>query len=316
MEETHTYEVQSPSGYIFQSLYSVKYVNQPDNTRRNITGTLYVGNPKTSNPLEACTTITVQYPESIQDFEEKYQRPSIIDPTVASLILTKYYPTCTENKPLQGGEGTIEMILTAMSLIKQLCPFVKEFALNDASSKQCDNQSMISLPYFYLTQHHKTWYEAKFQARLKPDSEMVMYQKTLKYFLESPLEPFNIFSSRYLSHVNPVIQEAIRQAYEQAETVDVFFKRLYVVHGTKMVCMLLQGWIDDYMRQMKIEDYVKNHKWFIPSEAIPNYKFRNERHTHRKTQKRNNGMKQKTLWSILMGGRNRTSKVRRLPPTP
>ena len=318
MEATYHLELSTPSGYVFRSLYIVKYIERQNGSRRNITGALYVGHPKTRDPMEACVTITVQYPESVQEFEEKYQRPSLIDPSVASLVLTKYSPSCSENKPLLGGEGTIEMITSAMSLVKQLCPFVKEIALNDnchpwqsmtdtgharngtclanASSKTCDNGSPVSLPYFYLTHHHKTWYEAKFQARLKPDL-MEAYQGTFRVLLESPLEPFDVFQTRFLSRVNPVLQDAIRQSYEKAETVDEFFKSLYAQHGTKMVCMLLQGWIEEYMRLMKIEEYVKHHKWYISTESIPVYRFRNEKKMYRVTRRHNNGVRRKTLWN-------------------
>ena len=319
MEETHHFELESPSGYKFRSLYIIKYIERENSPRRNISGSFYIGHPKTRNPMEACTTITVQYPESVLEFEEKYQRPSLIDPTIASLVLTKYSPACAENRPLLGGEGTIDMITSAMSLVKQLCPFVKEFDLNDnrqgwrsrphtgysicspcvgdASSKQCDNGSSISLPYFYLTNHHKTWYEAKFNARLKPDNLMESYQHTLQTLLQSPLEPFDVFQARFLSRVNQVLKDAIRQSYEKAETVGTFFKQLYDQHGTKMVCMLLQGWIDEYMRLMKMEPFVKHYKWFISAESIPIQRFRNEKKAHRSTRKKNNGIRRKTLWN-------------------
>jgi hypothetical protein len=296
MEEAHQFDISSPSGYMFRSLYIVKYIERQNGSRRNITGALYVGHPKSRDPMEACTTITVQYPDGIKEFEEKYQRPSLIDPSVASLVLTKYSPACAENKPLLGGEGTIEMITSAMSLVKQLCPFVKEVALNDASSKTCDNGSPVSLPYFYLTNHHKTWYEAKFQARLKPE-KMEAYQLALRTLLESPLEPFDVFQARFLSRVKPPLQDAIRQSYEKSDTVDGFFKSLYSQHGTKMVCMLLQGWIDEYMRLMKMEEYVKHHKWYISADSIPVYRFRNEKKGHRATRKKNDGVRRKTLWN-------------------
>ncbi len=239
--------------------------------------------------MEACTTITVQYPESVLDFEEKYQRPSLIDPTIASLVLTNYSSACME--------GTIEMIHLSMSLIKQLCPFIKEFELNDASSKQCDNGPSISLPYFYVTHHHKTWYEAKFNARLKPDHLMESYHQTLQSLLASPLEPFDVFQTRFLSRVNPVIRDAIRQSYERADTVDSFFKHLYKQHGTKMVCMLLEGWIDEYMRLMRMEPFVKHHKWYISADSVPVHRFRNEKRIYRSTRKRNNGIRRRALWN-------------------
>lgn len=297
MEETHQFVIESPSGYTFRSLFIVKYIERDDGARRNITASLYVGNPKMGNPMEACTTLTVQYPDSVKEFEEKYQRPSNIDPTIASLVLTKYAPGCSENRALMGGEGTIEMILSAMSLLKQLCPFIKDFDLNDASSKECEKGVTISLPYFYLTNHHQTWYEAKFQARLKPEGLMETYRKTFQDLLQSPLESFDVFQARFLSRVIPRVQDAIRASYEGSDTVDTFFKRLYEQNGTKMACLLLHGWIEEYMRLMKIEPFVKHHKWFISSDVIPDYRFRNEKKSHRVTRKKDNGVRRRTLWN-------------------
>lgn len=297
MEETHRYQLQSPSGWVFSSSYVVKYILLPDGSRRNITAALYVGNPKSGNPLEACTTITIQYPDSVKEFEEKYGRPSIIDPSIASLVLTKYSPACAINRPLKGGEGTIEMILSAMSLVKQLCPFVEEFDLNDASSKQCDNKSTISLPYFYLTNHHKTWYEAKFSARLKPEAMMESYRQTIEEVWSSPLESFEVFRARFLSRVAPPLQDAIQQAYEGSDTVETFFKRLYELHGINMVCMLLQGWIDDFMKLVKLEPFIKHHKWYISVDAVPVMPFKTSKNSHRVTRKRNNGARRKSLWN-------------------
>ena len=110
METLYTYKLISPSNYKFSSIYSVKYVMTPNGQRRNILGTLYVGNPKTKDLNESCVTIVVNYPDAITEYEEKYQRTLNIDPTVASLILTKHYAKCAEDRDLVRGKGTVEMI--------------------------------------------------------------------------------------------------------------------------------------------------------------------------------------------------------------
>jgi hypothetical protein len=298
METLYHYHLTSSSGYKFKSIYSIKSVYTTDGTRRNITGTLYVGYPKTGDRNEACTTITVNYPESIIDFEEKYQRPSNIDPSVASLILTKHYSKCAENRDLIKGEGTVEMITSAMSFIKQICPFIREFDLNDASSKECDNHSPITLPYFYITNKGKTWYESKFGAYLKPSSLYDEYRTTIMEVMNMPLESYDVFAIRYLSKVLVEVKDAIQEAYEPSRTVGEFFKRLYKKHSINMVCMLLQGWIDDYMRTMRLEPYIARQKWYISVETIPMYKFKNLNHTLRvKRIKENKTMKRRNVWN-------------------
>lgn len=275
----------------------IRSVETEEGTKRNIMGTLYVGNPKTGDLNEACATIRVNYPDSIREFEEKYQRKSLIDASVGSLILTKHYSKCAENRNLLKGEGTTEMILSAMSFIKQTCKFVKEFDLNDASSKECDNKSPITLPYFYITNKGKTWYESKFGAYLKPKSLMDAYDEAIKDMKSTPLEDYDIFEARYLSRTSNEIKEAIKEAYEGGKTVGGFFRRLYEIQSVNTVCMLLQGWIDEYMNQMRIEPYVLRHKWYISAESIPIYKFRNTNNTMKVRRGKNNkSHKRRVVW--------------------
>lgn len=298
MEKSYDFILKSPSGYDFRSIYTIRFIEMEDGKHRNIMGTLYVGNPKTGDRNEACVTVRVNYPDSIIDFEEKYQRKSQIDASVASLILTKHYSKCAENRNLLKGEGTKEMITAAMSFIKQICPFIKEFDLNDASSKECDNKSPITLPYFYITNKGKTWYESKFGAYLKPKSLMEEYHEAIKDMKESPLEDYNIFEARYLSRVLKEKREAIREAYEGSETVGGFLKRLYDIQSINMVCMLLQGWIDEYMTTMRIEPYISRHKWYISTESIPNYKFKNTNNTMKVRRGKNNkSHKRRVVWN-------------------
>jgi hypothetical protein len=274
-----------------------------------ITGALYVGKPKVNDMNEACTTITVNYPHSIKVFEKKYGRPSPIDPTVASLILTKHYTTCAtrklpngllNNKGLIKGEGTKEMIVSALSLVKQLCPFIKEFDLNDASSKECDNKAPITLPYFYITNKWQTWYEASFKAYLKPASLMKEYHDNIAELQSYPLEPFAIFKARYLGSISKEVQDTLQASYERSTTVLEFFKDLYRSQSISMVCMILQPWIDGFMREMRFEPYITRHKWHISVNKIPTYKYRNMNHTAKVVRIKNNGTKKRrNVWEPL-----------------
>jgi hypothetical protein len=145
----------SPLGYKYKCVFIYNYIDILDN---KINGTFYIGKalPKArpqGNPNrkaikldEAYVTISVFFPSD----------NSLIDTSIASLILVKYYETCSETTALQQGEGTIDMINVSMSFVKRICPFIKEFKLNDASTKRCDNGTVISLPYFYITQKGMT----------------------------------------------------------------------------------------------------------------------------------------------------------------
>jgi len=267
METFYHYDLETPSGYLFKSVYFIRSTND----KIPITGTLYVGNPKTGNLHEACTTISVSYPESLRAYDLSDGRPPPIDITVASLILTKHYEACTEEMKLPKGKGTREMIVSALSLIKQLCPFVREFDLNDASSKECDNGTPISLPYFYITQKWKTWYEGVFNAYLKPAALYAKYHQALDHLKQTRLGSFDVFSATYLFGQTPQVKEVIRTAYEDSETIAEFFANLYTTQSVSMTCIVIQPWIDKFMRDMRMDTYILHQKWYIHVNTIPTY---------------------------------------------
>jgi hypothetical protein len=305
----YDYMLTSPSGYTFHSRYVIKMVQSISGIKIPITGSLYVGKPKVNNMNEACTTITVNYPQSIDEFEKKYGRPSPINPTVASLILTKHYTTCARKKQPDGsvdssslirGEGTKEMIMAALSLVKQLCPFIKEFDLNDASSKECANKAPITLPYFYITNKWQTWYEASFKAYLKPASLMKEYRNRIAELQSYPLDQFDIFKARYLESTSKEVCDTLQASYKQSNTIMIFFKKLYHSQSISMVCMLLQPWIDRFMCDMKFEPYIIRHKWYISIDNIPNYQYKNVNSTIKVYRLKNNmTKKRRNVWTSL-----------------
>ena len=288
MEILYDYELVTPSGYIFHSVYSVRKTE----SKTPISGTLYVGNPKRGQN-EACTTISINYPDALKAYEVSNGRPLPINPKIASLILTKYYAACAENMNLPKGKGTKEMILSSLSFVKKLCPFVEEFDLNDASSKECDTGGPISLPYFYITQKWQTWYEGIFNAYLKPVSLYKEYRDALKTLQETALEPFEIFKGRYLFGQSDEIKKTLNMSYEKSKTVGEFFKTLYSDQKVNMTCMLIQPWIDRFMRDMKIDTYILYKKWYIHKESIPVYNFKNK---NNKLKIINKQTRRKTIW--------------------
>lgn len=284
-----------PSEYNFNSVYRIKTINI-DGKDINIEGVLYVGNPKSGDTNEACVTITVSYPEGIEIFEQKYNMKSPVDSSVASLILTKYYTKCSENKDLIQGEGTVEMLNTAMGFIKQTCKFVKEFDLKDSSSKKCDNNTTISLPYFYIMNKGKTWYEAKFGAYLKPRELYDEYKQAIRDMLSRPLEDFSIFSIRYLKQTPETVCKSLGEVYIKSKSMGDFTDKLYKKYGMKMGCILLQSWIDEYMRSIKLYNYILYQHWYISINSIPSIEFLNNNKTLRVKRRKQNTRKQ-TIWN-------------------
>lgn len=250
----------SPLGYKYKCVIIYDYVDDD-----KINGTFYIGNPKTKVE-EACVTISVVFPDI---FDIRLAKPSI-----ASLSLIKYYGACSENKDLPNGEGTIDMVNTSMSFVKQICPFIKEFKLNDASTKQCDNGSTISLPLFYLTQYEMTWYESRFKAYLK-EPQYTNYKNAISTSMSAILPSFDRFSSKFIKNTPNIIKNELQSVYVEGDTVKEFFRKLYEKYGKSMGCILLQPWIDNYMLEVGLKEYVSLFiGWYISVDTIPTYKFR------------------------------------------
>lgn len=244
----------SPLGYKYKCVIIYDYLDTESN---NFFGTFYIGNPKTKVE-EACVTISVVFPVIKRIFA---------DPSVASLLLVKYYETCSENRGLPHGEGTVDMIYTSMSFVKQICPFIKEFKLNDSSKKQCDNGSTISLPFFYLTQHEMTWYEARFKAYLK-EPDYTHYKNILNQSMNEKLPPFNEFSHMFIKNTSNTIKNELHIVYNESNNMKEFFKKIYENHGKSMGCILLQPWIDNYMTSVGLQKYVTLFDWYISVDTI------------------------------------------------
>ena len=252
----------SPLGYKYKCLFIYNYIDSLDN---KINGTFYIGKalPKASpqgNPIkldEACVIISVFFPSD----------NSLIDTSIASLILIKYYETCSEIIALK---DTVDIINVSMSFVKRICPFIKEFKLNDASTKRCDNSmplgkplgKVISLPYFYITQKGMTWYEWHFKAYLK-EPYYNDYKNTLYRIMNTSLPTFTEFVMLYIQNTPNKIINELKSVYNNGDTLKTFFNKLYNKYDKSMGCIILQPWIDNFMSIVGLQKYVAMSDWYI-----------------------------------------------------
>jgi hypothetical protein len=281
MIKKYTFILNSPLGYKYKCVFICNYIGTIDN---KINGTFYIGNPKTKVE-EACVTITVFFPSDNR----------IVDPSIASLLLIKYYETCSENKILQQGEGTVDMIKTSMSIVKQICPFINEFKFNDASTKRCDNGTVISLPYFYITQNEITWYEGKFNAYLK-EPFYTAYKKDLQRIMNTTLPRFEEFVILYFKNTPQHIKNELKSVYKEGDILKGFFKNIYQKYDKRIGCILIQPWIDYFMSIVGLQKYISMTDWYISSDIIPVYNFRQNLSNQFTTNTYNNTRK-KSIWN-------------------
>lgn len=248
----------SPLGHKYKCVFIYNYIDTLDN---KINGTFYIGNSnrKAIKLDEACVTISVFFPSD----------NSLIDTSIASLILVKYYETCSETTALK---GTVDMINVSMSFVKRICPFIKEFKLNDASTKRCNNGTIISLPYFYITQKGMTWYEGRFKAYLK-EPYYSDYKNTLKKIMNTSLPIFTEFVMLYIRNTPDEIINQLKSVYNEGDTLNIFFNKLYDKYDKAMGCIILQPWIDNFMSIVGLQKYVAMSDWYIASSTISDYRF-------------------------------------------
>jgi len=273
----------SPLGYKYKCVFIYNYI---DTVNNKINGTFYIGNPKTKSE-EACVTISIIFPSN----------NTLIDSSIASIILLKYYETCSENMELQQGEGTVDMINTSMSFVKKLCPFIKEFKLNDASTKRCENGSVISLPYFYITQKDMTWYEGRFKAYLK-EPEYSAYKNTIKKLMSAQLPSFDIFKILYIKDTSNTIINQLKNIYNEGDTFKIFFNKIYEKHDKSMGCIILQPWIDNLMSIVGLQKYIAMMNWYISINTVPDYNFKKNNKNIYKVNNLNNNTRKRNIWEI------------------
>jgi len=276
----------SPLQYDYICTFVYNYTKNKDNTESRTNGTFYIGNPKTS-PHEACVTISVFFPD----------KDKLVNSSIASLILVKHFESCSEHRPLERGDGTMDMLNTAMSFVIQVCPFINEFKFNDASTTKCDNGSTITLPYYNMTERQMTWYEEKFKARLKPHLESE-YKKTMLHIMTTSLPSFVVFIQNHINAVTvpKVIINELQSVYVEGDTVKTFFDKLYTKYGKNMGCILIQPWIDVFMRNVGLHKYVANADWYIPLSVVERYPFKRNITNMYKVNTYNNTRK-RTVWN-------------------
>ena len=248
----------SPLGYKYKLACIYKY--KEDNTNKKVeSSTFYIG--RTLD--EVCITIAVTHIKRM-----------FSDPTIASLILVKYYETCSENKGVKRGEGTVDMMNTAMSFVKHICPFIQSFELNDSSAKTYNNGASISLPTFYITQG-KTWYEEQFGAHLIEPFHTT-YRTCIHEVMNKHIYDIEVFISEFMTNSDITIYklDQLRSIYKPKITVGDFFKALYETHTKSVACELLQPWIDTFMEKMGLLHYINN-RWYISADRIAPYPFPN-----------------------------------------
>ena len=122
-----------------------------------------------------------------------------------------------------------------------------------------------------------TWYEGRFGAYLK-EPYNTMYRKEVERVMNTQLPEFETFAVNHITNreTPKVVIEEVRSVYEKGETLRHFFEALYGKYDKTMGCILLQPWIDTFMKNVGLHTYIVNHEWFIKAEKVDIYKLTDE----------------------------------------
>ena len=219
---------------------------------------------------------------------------------IAKLISTHYHEKCSVDEKLKRGDGTQHMLLTAMTFVCKMCPFITGFEINDLSTRMCDNNTMINLSYFSITNYGQTWYERHFKAYIpdatsmrhrpllhttnntnKPNNntakntshkkkeitKMDQYKDTIHKLMIQPLPEWNIFKVIFLKSTPREIQQDLETLYRASSTYGELFKNIHEL-GISKACIYFESWINTVMTSTNLQNYIMFTQWIIPTKEL------------------------------------------------
>lgn len=178
-----------------------------------------------------------------------------------------YDSHCAMNGTLKRQNGTIDLVDTALWIVRTRFPHITKITLKDDSHINCEEDSKrykLSLAYDYILKYGETWYQNKFHATL-PEELLQMYQSSIECITE-PLENIDYLMSREADYLEPY-----RSIYMDSTSPRDFFNHLRNMYGDQY-CHQVCSWIGKYMNLLHVKLFYDS--WFIPIDKVhepPNY---------------------------------------------
>lgn len=188
-----------------------------------------------------------------------------------------YEPECALNKKLEKGIGTELMIKTCLKYAYKTVNSISIFEFEDMSHIDCiekniknskpprNNIKPVNLAYFFIAYHGETWYENKFNAKMKDPIKYKKYRESLD-FLTDEKSKVDFREFLIISCINNYdIMEYLKNKYEKSKTYREFFNLI----PKKERCEILYTWLNNFM-----DYYLKNvfsvKEWIIDINDINN----------------------------------------------
>jgi hypothetical protein len=168
------------------------------------------------------------------------------DNNIPNINGISYDSECSIGKDLHPGDGTIEMVKSALRFVKDLYPNTKEFMLKDHSKIKCKNKIEIPLYYYYITKYGKTWYQDKFGAKPYVKEERKHIKELVRFLKESPMLGIEEFDKVYVKASGCQLRnfaDHFREEYESSRSYMEFLKNVISNND----CGILMNWFQYFM---------------------------------------------------------------------
>lgn len=188
-----------------------------------------------------------------------------------------YDPDCSDEFPLERGQGSVIMIKTLLKYIHEQIPTITEIDFEDKSNIECateyeiKNKSSrfrkkgtniypIPLYYFSIAFNGQTWYEKNFNARQKNIEKHTKYREKINNLLYSQEEKTNTSFLQFLQIAQPPIEiiDQLENYYNKSNTFGDFFQSMPKMDR----CKLVRDWISTFM-SYHLKELFENSDWII-----------------------------------------------------
>lgn len=178
-----------------------------------------------------------------------------------------YEPECAIGSFLEKGSGSELMIKTSIRYAYNDVKTITKFEFDDDSHIDCIEKDMskrpprkaikpLNLAYFYIAYHGKTWYEARFNAKMMDAEKYRRYRQSLAFLTDPSKKPPFLEFLQIISSIENI--ELLEKYYSKATTYREFFENIPKVRR----CDVLYPWLNTFMKHY-IGSAFDDKGWYI-----------------------------------------------------
>jgi hypothetical protein len=192
-------------------------------------------------------------------------------PVQAKIPHLLYEPECALGSVLEKGSGTELIIKSAIYYAYKDVPSIPIFEFEDDSHIDCVEKDIsippprkavkpLNLAFFYIAYHGKTWYEARFNAKMINAEKYGKYKKSLEFLIDPAKK---VSFQDFLQIIGTALTSLdkcslLEKYYSSAKTYRDFFESI----PRSKRCEMLSGWLNTFM-EYYIGHIFSDKGWYI-----------------------------------------------------